>query len=52
LLALERPVRNSDLVFIERNRRHRITAKGDRMTARLAVSRADVDHVYTADDYE
>jgi CMP-N-acetylneuraminic acid synthetase/quercetin dioxygenase-like cupin family protein len=46
-----KPVRKGDLVFIERNRKHRIKAKGDRMAIRLAVSRADVDHVYTAADY-
>ena len=39
------------VVFIERGKKHRITAKGDKMAIRLAVSRNDVDHVYEVDDY-
>lgn len=44
-------VQKGDVVFIERNRRHKITAKGSKMAIRLAVSREDVDHVYTQDEY-
>ena len=35
-----------DVVFMEKNRRHKITASGDRRAIRMAVSRADVAHVY------
>ena len=49
--GVPKPINKGDLVFIERNRRHRITAKGDRMAIRLAVSRSDVDHVYDVADY-
>ncbi len=41
-----------EVIFIERNRKHKITAKGDKMAIRLAVSRYDVDHVYIKDDYK
>ena len=40
-----------DVVFIHRNRKHKITAVGKKMAIRLAVSRADVDHVYDSDNY-
>ena len=40
-----------EVIFIERNRKHKITAAGDKMAIRLAVSRYDVDHVYTQEDY-
>ena len=40
-----------DVVFINRNRKHKITAVGEKMAIRLAVSRADVDHVYDSDNY-
>jgi CMP-N-acetylneuraminic acid synthetase/quercetin dioxygenase-like cupin family protein len=39
-------VKKGDFVFIEKNRKHKITAIGDEMAIRLAVSRADVEHVY------
>ena len=45
-------VKAGDLVFIEHNLEHKITAIGDKMAIRLAVSRADVEHVYTQEDYE
>ena len=41
-----------DVVFIERNRKHRITAIGDSPAIRLAVSRYDVAHVYEKDSYQ
>lgn len=44
-------VKEGDLVFIERNRKHKISAVGNKMAIRLAVSREDVDHIYSADDY-
>lgn len=39
-------IKAGDIVYMERNRKHKITAVGDKMAIRLAVSRADVDHVY------
>jgi len=49
--GVPKSVRKGDVVFIERNRKHKITAKGDEMAIRMAVSRADVDHVYDHKDY-
>lgn len=46
-----RTVRQGDVIFIERNRKHMVTAIGDKMAIRLAVSRNDVDHVYEKTDY-
>ena len=40
-----------EVIFIERNRKHQITACGNKMAIRLAVSRYDVDHVYTSSKY-
>jgi quercetin dioxygenase-like cupin family protein len=45
-------IKKGDVVFIERNRIHKITATGDTASIRLAVSRYDVDHVYSPTDYE
>jgi quercetin dioxygenase-like cupin family protein len=39
-------VKSGDFVFIEKGRRHKITAVGDERAIRLAVSREDVEHVY------
>lgn len=39
-------VRKGDVVFIEQNKWHQITAIGDSPAIRLAVSRSDVEHVY------
>lgn len=39
-------VSKGDVVFIEKGRRHRITAIGGQPAVRLAVSRQDVAHVY------
>ncbi|MFA4905571.1 MAG: cupin domain-containing protein [Candidatus Margulisiibacteriota bacterium] len=39
-------VKKGDMVFIEKNKWHKITAIGDRPAVRLAVSRGDVPHVY------
>jgi|29_taG_2_1085357.scaffolds.fasta_scaffold00038_20 CMP-N-acetylneuraminic acid synthetase/quercetin dioxygenase-like cupin family protein len=39
-------VKQGDFVFIEKNKVHKITAAGDKPAIRLAVSRADVAHVY------
>ena len=39
-------VKEGDIVFIERNKRHKITAAGNQQAIRLAVSRDDIDHIY------
>lgn len=35
-----------DIVFMHKNRKHKITAAGNSRAIRMAVSRADVEHVY------
>ncbi len=45
-------IKKGEVVFIERNRKHKITASGKKMAIRLAVSRYDVDHVYEESDYK
>jgi CMP-N-acetylneuraminic acid synthetase/quercetin dioxygenase-like cupin family protein len=42
----EKILTENDIVFIEKGKRHRITAVGDKIAVRMAVSRADVEHVY------
>ena len=44
-------VKKGDMVFIQRNKVHKITAVGESQAIRLAVSREDVDHIYTHDNY-
>jgi len=44
-------IKQGDLVFMKKNRKHKITAIGDRAAIRIAVSRYDVDHVYDKEDY-
>jgi len=44
-------VKAGDVVFINRFRKHKITAIGDKIAMRMAISRADVDHVYESQDY-
>ena len=39
-------VKKGDFVFIEKGRKHKITAIGNEIAIRLAVSRADVEHIY------
>jgi len=39
-----------DIVFMKKGRKHKITAAGDSRAIRMAVSRADVDHVYDIND--
>lgn len=46
----EKTVRKGDVVFMKKNRRHRIEAAGDKPAVRMAVSRADVAHVYPKDE--
>ncbi len=40
-------VKAGDLVFIEKGNKHQITAVGGVMASRLAVSRYDVEHIYS-----
>ena len=46
-----RVVKKGDVVFIDRLRKHKITAIGKKIAIRLAISRADVDHVYAPEDF-
>ena len=39
-------VKAGDLVFIRKGRKHKITAIGDKIASRIAVSRYDVEHIY------
>ena len=39
-------VKKNDMVWIERNKLHKITATGNKQAIRLAVSREDIDHIY------
>lgn len=43
-------VKKGDIVFIEKNKRHRITAVGDKPAIRLAVSQESVPHVYPEEE--
>jgi len=38
-----------DIVFMRKNRKHKITASGSGRAIRMAVSRADVAHVYESE---
>ena len=49
--GVNKSIYQSEIVFIERNRKHQVTAVGEKVAIRLAVSRYDVDHVYKDDDY-
>jgi len=48
---MKKKVKEGDVIFIERNRKHKIISNDKYLSIRLAVSRADVDHVYEAGDY-
>jgi len=39
-------IKAGDIVMVEKRRIHKITAVGDKMAIRMAVSRADVEHIY------
>ena len=49
--GIKKQINAGDIVFIERNRKHKITAIGKEAAIRLAVSRYDVAHIYDAKDY-
>ncbi len=42
----ERIVNTGDFVFMKKNRAHKITACGENLSIRMAVSRYDVEHIY------
>ncbi len=44
-------IKAGSVVFIQKNRKHKITAAGTKCAIRLAVSRYDVAHVYDEKDY-
>ena len=44
-------IKAGDVVFMEKGRKHRIEAVGDKCAIRIAVSRYDVAHVYDEKDY-
>tara|TARA_B100001123_G_scaffold426425_1_gene540560 strand:+ start:222 stop:638 length:417 start_codon:yes stop_codon:yes gene_type:complete len=39
-------IKKNDIVYIEKKKIHKITALGNKPAIRLAVSRADVEHIY------
>jgi len=39
-------IRKGDIVFMKKGLKHKITAIGNKIAVRLAVSRADVEHIY------
>lgn len=44
-------VKEGDFVFIDKNKKHKITAIGNEAAIRIAVSRYDVAHIYDESDY-
>ena len=44
-------VKQGDFIFIPRYKKHHIKAISDQLSIRMAVSRADVDHIYQKKDY-
>ena len=42
----EKIVEKGDFIFMKKGRRHKITACGNKLSIRMAVSRYDVEHVY------
>mgnify|MGYP003969722151 CR=1 FL=1 len=45
-LIQEYSIKKGEVVFIRKGSKHKITAIGDEMAIRLAVSREDVEHIY------
>ena len=48
----DKKISAGEVVFIEQGKKHKITASGNEMAIRLAVSRYDVDHVYEEENYK
>jgi len=49
--GIKKIINVGDVVFIEKNKKHKITSRGKGLSIRLAVSRYDVEHVYTEKDF-
>ncbi len=47
----KKQINQGDFVFMKKGRKHKITAIGDKVAIRIAVSRYDVAHVYDTKDY-
>ena len=43
-------IKKNQVILIKKNKKHKITAIGNKPAIRLAVSRADVDHIYLVDE--
>jgi len=43
-------VKKGDIVFMRKGRKHKITAVGNKPAIRIAVSRADVEHIFPHED--
>jgi CMP-N,N'-diacetyllegionaminic acid synthase len=50
--GIDNTVSKGEIVLIQRNNIHKITAKDGELSIRLAVSRDDVDHIYKPEDYK
>lgn len=48
----KKEIKQGDLVFMPKGKKHKITAKGNKVAIRIAVSRYDVAHVYDEKDYK
>lgn len=48
--GVKKVVNTGDFVFMEKGRKHKITACGTGLSIRMAVSRYDVEHVYPDDE--
>ncbi len=48
----DKTIKAGEVVFIEKGKKHQITASGNQMAIRLAVSRYDVDHIYEEENYK
>ena len=46
----KKTIKAGDIVFMKKNRKHQITAKGNKIAIRLAVSREGVEHIYPDDE--
>lgn len=50
--GIDYTVSKGEIVLIQRNNIHKITANDGQLSIRLAVSRDDVDHIYKPEDYK
>ena len=49
--GVKKTINKNELIYIDKNKKHKITAVGKGLSIRLAVSRYDVEHVYTENDF-